>query len=243
MKGDGVVRCLLDLTGENHSEETLYQHIQFPSAPPDRPYVFLNMVTTLDGKITLGEVGDTASGLGSSMDRTLMLRLQSNAQAVIIGASTLRAGHLTYPPSLWRAVVTTCGDVPARSRFFTEAPGKAIVFTTEQMREEQRKALQEVAQVVVCGSDKVDLPQALSFLRRQLGIERLLCEGGGQLNFEMFAAGLIDEWFLTLAPKVKGGRHLPTPVEGEGLPRERVVRMQLLSVYEQEGELYLRYRR
>ncbi len=237
------MRCLLDLTGENHSQETLYRQIPFPPAPPDRPYVFLNMVSTLDGKITLGEVGDTAIGLGSSMDKELMKRLQNNAQAVIIGASTLRAGHITYPSSLWRAVVTNSGDIPLRSPFFTEAPGKAVVFTTERMPEEQRNALQESAHVVVCGMERVNLSQALSFLRHQLNIERLLCEGGGELNFEMFAAGLIDEWFLTLAPKVKGGRHIPTTVEGVGLPRERVVQMQLLSVYEQEGELYLRYRR
>lgn len=237
------MRCLLDLTGENHSEETLYRQMQFPPAPTDRPYVFLNMVSTLDGKITLGEVGDTAMGLGSSMDKELMKRLQDNAQAVIIGASTLRAGHITYPSSLWRAVVTASGNVPADCRFFAEAPGKAVVFTTERMSEEQRNALQDVAHVVVCGADRVNLSLALAFLRRQLGIERLLCEGGGELNFEMFAAGLIDEWFLTLAPKVKGGRHIPTTVEGMGLPRERVVQMQLLSVYEHEGELYLRYRR
>ncbi|MGC8784056.1 MAG: RibD family protein [Armatimonadota bacterium] len=237
------MRCLLDLTGENHSEETLYRQIPFPPTPADRPYVFLNMVSTLDGKITLGEVGDTAMGLGSSMDKELMKRLQHNAQAVLIGASTLRAGHITYPPSLWRAVATASGNVPTDSRFFAEAPGKAVVFTTERMPDEQRHALQEVAHVVVCGSDRVNLSLALAFLRHQLGVERLLCEGGGELNFEMFAAGLIDEWFLTLAPKVKGGRHIPTTVEGVGLPRERVVQMQLLSVYEHEGELYLRYRR
>lgn len=237
------MRCLLDLTGENHSEETLYRQISFPPAPTDRPYVFLNMVSTLDGKITLGEVGDSASGLGSPMDQALMKRLQANAQAVLIGASTLRVGHVSYPPSLWRAVVTASGDIPVASRFFTGAPGKAVVFTTERMPEDQRKALQDVAHVVVCGTERVHLSQALSFLRQQLGIERLLCEGGGELNFEMFAGGLIDEWFLTLAPKVKGGRHIPTTVEGAGLPREQIVRMQLLSVYEHEGELYLRYRR
>jgi len=237
------VRCLLDLTGETHTEETLYQHLQFPPAPPDRPYVFLNMVSTLDGKITLGEVGDSAAGLGSPMDQTLMKRLQRNAQAVLIGASTLRVGHVTYPETLWRAVVTASGNLPHESRFFREAPGKAVIFTTERMPERQRKALQEHAQVILGGTEQVDLKQALSFLRQQLGIECLLCEGGGALNFEMFAAGLIDEWFLTLAPKVKGGRHIPTTVEGDGLPREQVVRMDLVSVYEREGELYLRYRR
>lgn len=237
------MRCLLDLTDENHTEETLYWQIQFPPARPDRPYVFVNMVSTLDGKITLGEVGDTASGLGSPMDQTLMKRLRQNAQAVIIGASTLRAGHVTYPPSLWRAVVTASGNIPSDACFFAEVPGKTVVFTTKKMPETQRKALQENAHVVVQSADKVNLRHALYFLRQQMGIERLLCEGGGVLNFEMFAEGLVDEWFLTLAPKVKGGSHIPTSVEGDGFPREQVVLMQIVSVYEHEGELYLRYRR
>ena len=237
------MRCLLDLTGETHTEDSLYQQLRFPPAPPDRPSVFLNMVSTLDGKITLGEVGDSAAGLGSPMDQTLMKRIQRNAQAVLIGASTLRVGHITYPDTLWRAVVTGSGNLPTDSRFFREAPGKAIVFTTERAPEQKRREWQEVARVVVCGVEKVNLLQALSFLRNQLGIERLLCEGGGALNYEMFAAGLIDEWFLTLAPKVKGGQHIPTTVEGDGLPREQVVQMELISVYEHNGELYLRYRR
>jgi len=124
------VRCLLDLAGETHTEETLYQQLRFPPAPPDRPYVFLNMVSTLDGKITLGEVGDTAAGLGSPMDQALMKRLQRNAQAVLIGASTLRAGHVTYPETLWRAVGTASGHVPTEARVFRGAPGNAVVFTT-----------------------------------------------------------------------------------------------------------------
>ncbi len=236
------MRCLLDLTGEQHTQETLYQHLTFPPAPADRPYVFLNMVSSLDGKITLGEVGDSASGLGSPMDQTLMRRLQNNAQAVIIGAGTLRVGHVAYPPSLWRAVVTASGNIPTDSRLFRESPGKTIVFTTEQGAGTLGRMLQDTARVVSCGRDRVNLREALNFLRQQLGIERLLCEGGGGLNFEMFAAGLVDEWFLTLAPKVKGGSHIPTTVEGRGFPKEQVVRMQLVSVYEQDGELYLRYR-
>lgn len=237
------MRCLMDLTGENHTEDSLYQQLRFAPAPLDRPVVFINMVSTLDGKLTLGEVGDNAKGLGSAFDQVLMKRIQTNAQGVIIGANTLRAGRITYPAVLWRAVVTASGDVPVSARIFTEAPGKAVVFLTESVAGDVRKALEQVAQVVVCGETRVDLRRALLYLRKELGVERLLCEGGGALNFEMFAAGVVDELFLTLAPKVKGGSHIPTIVEGRGLLREQVVVMQLLSVYEHNGELYLRYRR
>lgn len=237
------MRCLLDLSGEQHTVETLYLHLSFPPAPPDRPYVFLNMVSSLDGKITLGNVGDSAAGLGSPIDQLLMRRIQRNAQAVIIGANTLRAGHVTYPPDLWRVVVTASGTVPENAPFFAEAPGKAWIVAPTSISEEVKRKLQAVGKLLLCGEKQVCLREALHHLRQQAGIERLLCEGGGILNYEMFAQGLIDEWFLTLAPKVKGGRDIPTPVEGAGLPREAVVQMQLVSVYEHDNELYLRYRR
>ena len=59
----------------------------------------------------------------------------------------------------------------------------------------------------------------------------------------LFRSGLVDEVFLTLAPRVKGGAHLQTMVDGAGLPRERATRYTLISAYLNESELFLRYRR
>ncbi|MHB1461142.1 MAG: RibD family protein [Armatimonadota bacterium] len=237
------MNCLFDKSGEPRDIHSLYSNIQPSTAPPNRPYIALNMVMSLDGKITLGGLGDSSKGLGSSIDQMLMHRLQRQADGVIIGASTLRAGKIAYPPSLARAVVTGSGDLPLHSSFFTNVQRPALVFTPKNLPLPQQQAIQAVAELHLLGENRVDLGQAVRIMTEQRGVKLLLCEGGGGMNFEMFRAELIDEMFLTLAPWVKGGEHIRTPVEGEGFDRETARHMELVSVYQHENELFLRYRR
>lgn len=86
---------------------------------------------------------------------------------------------------------------------------------------------------------RVDLTELLATLRSE-GVRALLCEGGPRLNASLQAAGLVDELFLTIAPKLSGGEHAPRIVEGE-LPE--VAELELLWLLEQDGELFARYRR
>ncbi len=232
---------LFDITGELTTPETLYSNFQWPAAPADRPAVCINMVMSLDGKITIGNPGDAAQGLGSPMDQILMRRIQQQAECVIIGASTLRAGHIAYPPSLARAVVTASGQLPLQHSFFTSSQAPVFVFTGSEAPADLERSVPGNAHIIRQQHPQVDLTKALAWLRTQR-IERLLCEGGGTLNYAMFRDNLVDQLFLTLAPKIKGGEHIRTPVEGDGLPRERVGELTLVSVYTHDGELYLRYR-
>ncbi len=237
------MQCLFDKSGEPRDMHTLYTPVVPTTAHTDRPYIYLNMVMSLDGKITLGGLGDSSKGLGSSIDQMLMHRLQRQADGVIIGASTLRAGKIAYLPSLARAVVTASGDLPLHSSFFTNVQRPALVFAPKNLPLPQQQAIQAVAELHLLGENRVELEQAVRIMTEQRGVKLLLCEGGGGMNFEMFRAELIDEMFLTLAPWVKGGEHIRTPVEGEGFDRETARHMELVSVYQHESELFLRYRR
>lgn len=236
---------LIDRSGWQGAPEHLYEEILFPPPPPDRPYIFTNTVTTLDGKLILGEPGSTAAGLGSPVDRLLMHRLEERADAVVIGSSTLRADkHMNYPPSLYRAVVTTSGDLPTDHDFFQKsAPGRALVFAPTHLPPDRKLALERVATVHLVGETRVEIPEVVRILHTHYEVRYLLVEGGGNLNFYFFEAGLVDEIFLTLAPRVKGGGHLPTMVDGAGLPREQVPYYELISAYLNDSELFLRYRR
>lgn len=232
---------LYDTTDVPPAPDALYAALRFPEPPPGRPYAFLNMVSTADGKTLIAPRGSTAAGVGGPTDQMLMRRIREAADAVMLGAGTLRPEGGAYPPRLWRAVVTRSGDLPLDNRFFTEAPGRAIVFAPETLPPETRERLGTRAQVRIVGETTVDIQAAVGLLRAEFGVERLLLEGGPTLNFELFQAGVVDELFLTLAPKIKGGAHLPTVVDGPGLPERQVIALDLLSLYRDGSELYLRY--
>jgi riboflavin biosynthesis pyrimidine reductase len=84
-----------------------------------------------------------------------------------------------------------------------------------------------------------DVRSGLRALRKE-GIRSLLCEGGPTLNATLFAESLIDELFLTVAPTVAGAAEKLTLVEG--LPLPRPVDLELLTVHEAGGHVFMRYR-
>jgi len=90
------------------------------------------------------------------------------------------------------------------------------------------------------GHGRVDLRALLARLRAR-AVERLLVEGGGELNGALVEAGLVDELYVTVAPCVLGGRAAPTPVDGEGLAMDSRVRLRLVSLDRHGDELYCRY--
>lgn len=221
---------------------TLYTRLALPEPPADRPYTVVNMVSTVDGKILIGPPGSTAQGVGSPTDQLLMRRIQDNVQGAILGAGTLRAGNVVYQPALWRAVVTRSGELPLQNRFFTDAPDKTIIFAPTSLSRTVQERLSAVAHLRLVGQEEVDTREAVRVLRTEFGIGYLALEGGADLNFDFFEAGLVDELFLTFAPKLKGGAHLPTIVGGAGLPDREWMGMQLLTLYREADELYFRYR-
>lgn len=219
-----------------------YGDLSFPPPPEDRPYVYINMVTTIDGKILTGGRDEHVMDLGSKNDHAVMRHLESMADAVIIGAGSLRATKgLWYPQDLTRVVVSASGNVPLGSRFFTDAPEKAFVATARPPCSNLSGA-----EEAVCPGVRflpVDLSETLKVLRVEHGVRYLLCEGGSELNASLLRLNLVDELFLTLAPKIKLGRDVPTYADGEPLRREGVQQYDLVEMHRVGEEVFLRYRR
>lgn len=217
-----------------------YQDLEYPDPPKDRPYVVINMVTTIDGKIITGERGEPVHDLGSKVDHEAMRRIQNSVDAVLIGAANQRTtARLWYPAEKTRVVVTRSGDVLYPSRFFDDAPHKAIVFCTEASKLPE---LPEATRVFRLGKDDVDWAEGLALLR-ELGVAVLLVEGGSEVNAQLFDLEIPDELFLTLAPKIKLGAETPTYADGKALPRERVQNYRLIENHVVDDELFMRYRR
>lgn len=116
----------------------------------------------------------------------------------------------------------------------------AVMIGAGTMRAERYGEIGRRLIVVESGPQgRVDLTALLRTLRDE-GVRALLCEGGPRLFASLQAAGLVDELFLTIAPKLSGGEHAPRIVEGE-LPG--VAELELLWLLEEDGELFARYGR
>lgn len=115
----------------------------------------------------------------------------------------------------------------------------AVMIGAGTMRAERYAGLEKRLVVVSSeGGKKTDLPALLASLREE-GVRALLCEGGPTLHAALQAEGLVDELFLTIAPKLSGGG-APRILDG---PLPGVVEMELAWLLEEDGELFARYRR
>jgi riboflavin biosynthesis pyrimidine reductase len=115
----------------------------------------------------------------------------------------------------------------------------AVMIGAGTMRAERYANLDK--RLVVVESDEgrpADLGELLGTLHEE-GVRAVMCEGGPTLHGSLQAEGLVDELFLTIAPKLSGGEG-PRIVEGD-LPE--VVGLELAWLLESDGELFARYRR
>lgn len=221
----------------------------------ERPYVYVNMAMTVDGKIT--SAAREYPKFASLRDRERMDRLRAEADALIVGAGTIRADDpklhvrsaemreyratLGKPAGLHRVLVSAGLDVDPHSRFFDRSHGgDSLIATVEDADPLRVAALEGVAEIWRIGRGRVELRVLLERLL-QRGIERLLLEGGGELNWHFFAADLVDEINVTIAPALLGGRDAPTLLEGEGLAMEQQRRLRLVDLRREGDELFCRY--
>jgi riboflavin-specific deaminase-like protein len=214
----------------------------------ERPYVVVNFAVTIDGRAA---VNGRAGPIGSRTDMQMLQLLRTRADAVMIGAGTMRAeryGRIVSEAAL-RALRERVGlahdplavlisgrlDLPWDAPLFTDGGGRVLIFTTAETKPPETETPVRVVRHEV----GVDLPEALRNLREERGIRALLCEGGPGLHSELQALGLVDEVFITYAPKLAGGAE-PRLVEGD-LPE--VSEWDLAWLLEEGGELFARYRR
>jgi 2,5-diamino-6-(ribosylamino)-4(3H)-pyrimidinone 5'-phosphate reductase len=196
-----------------------------------RPFVFVNMAMTADGKIATAN--RAVHSFGSPQDLRHLYELRATADAVMCGARTveisgsilgnggepfrrrrLKNGRAEFN---LRVIVSGNGSIKPEAKIFRHRFSPIIVLTTEQAGEAKLKALRELAdEVKICGRTEIDFPAALRWLRAKWGVQRLLCEGGGELNDALFRADLVAEINLTVCPKIFGGRTAPTIADGQG---------------------------
>lgn len=241
----------LDAAGPPQTADEIARGLRLGDlAPPERPYVVVNMVATADGRAT---VDGRAGPIGNKADRDLFHHLRTQADAVMAGARTVsieRYGRIVRDPALRdkRRAEGLAGDplavvISGRLDLAPDVPllqdeSSRVVVVTGSERE-----------LDGCGADvtylrgdggAVDLASALQALRREHGVRSVLCEGGPALNAALLREGLIDELFLSVAAKLDGGADVLPIVRG--LPLAGLVEMELVWVLRAGSDLFLRYR-
>jgi riboflavin-specific deaminase-like protein len=215
-------------------------------ARDDRPFVYLNMVASADGRATFeGRTG----GLGSEADTLLLTELRALADAVLVGTGTVRAegyGQMVrnpervarraaagLAPTPTAVLISRSFDIPWGAGLFAAADQPVIVYTGEQGAPPEVAAPLEIVRL-----EDPTPAAALADLRAR-GVRSLLCEGGPTLNSGLLQAGVVDELFLTLSPLLSGEPGALRIIEGDGLPEP--ARLRLEWALRHGEELFLRY--
>ena len=242
------MRRLIPDPGQVTVEEQLDSYRPWERPYDDRPYVATNFAVTVDGRATIGGV---SGPIGSAADTEMLAGLRTRFDAVMIGAGTMRAERygrvvadqeqrerrerLGLPHDPLVVIVSGRLDLPWDAPLFTAGGGRVLVFTASEAEPPETATSLRV----VRHEGAVDIAAALRHLRTERGIRALLCEGGPHLHGQLWAAGLVDDLFLTTAPRLTGAE-APRIVEGEALPA--IAELELAWLLEQDGELFARYR-
>jgi len=243
-------RSLLPARAEDVEPAALLAELGWAArAPRERPYVVVNFAVTADGRAALAD--GVSGGIGDDGDLEVFRALRGAVDAVMAGTATLakeRYGRLVRDPARRAAreragldpdpaaiVVTRSGRVPADIPLFSAPEQRVLLYGPPGCPAPDRGA-----DVVLTTLAPPALGPALADARREHGVRTLLCEGGPTVFASLLAEGLVDELFLTVAPKLAGGGHGPTITTGPGL--DPAITLEPGWILERAGSLFLRYR-
>lgn len=221
----------------------IHRELALPDPPAGRPYVIVNVVSSLDGRAT---AHDGSAAIASRADRAVMRRIRSQVDIVLCGAGTWRRervgaglvtpsiGHDGAPRRAPRLAVAagTQPLTPLDPRDTPSARPLAIVGADAPPSvRASAEAWADVAVVPGAFPDPDDILRAVGEVRH------VLLEGGPRLLHAFLVRGLVDEMFVTIAPRILAG---DGPRIAAGLPID--TRLVARAVYLYQSELYARYR-
>ncbi len=234
------------------SLDELYAGLTLDEPAGDRPvHVALCMVSSADGAVA---VEGLSGGLGGEADLRALSRLRGANDVSLVGAGTVRdEGYVPLTGSAARradraarglrpvprlAIVTASGRLAPELAVFSDPGEPPLIIAGRAADRVALSAIEDRAEIHLVDTEQL-AAEAIASTLAALGLPRVLCEGGPRLNQVMLAGGMIDEAFITVAPTLVGGSAARI-IAGD---HELATPLQLVSAYEHEGDLLLRYRR
>ncbi|HLM84782.1 MAG TPA: dihydrofolate reductase family protein [Solirubrobacteraceae bacterium] len=220
-----------------------------------RPRVLLNMIATADGRATIGGRSGPLSG---AADRALFHGLRSAVDAVLVGSGTVRTeryGRIVPDPAVraerqrrglsdepLACIVSGRLALAADLPLLAEAEARVAILTASA--DSLPPCPAHVDYVRAARGDALDLTTALAELRGRFDVRSLLCEGGPHLACQLLAAGLLDELFLSLSPRLAGGESAGGQALRilAGAELQPPVELELLDALRSDSDLFLHYR-
>ncbi|WP_456420345.1 2,5-diamino-6-(ribosylamino)-4(3H)-pyrimidinone 5'-phosphate reductase [Thermovibrio sp.] len=216
----------------------------------ERPYVLIVSEVTIDGKLTLAR-GVSSKEIMKLMDdeaNRYLHQIRAECDGIMVGANTVRIDN----PNLTvryvegenpiRVIPTSTGDIPLDSNVLNTEVAPTIIAVSERAPAEKVREFEERgAKVVVAGKERIDFPLLLARLK-ELGINKLMVEGGSKVNWELLRNDLIDEIRLIHLPVVVGGDDVPSLTSGEGFGSlEKVKRFKIKRVFRCGNQVITEY--
>jgi riboflavin-specific deaminase-like protein len=214
-----------------------------------RPYTIANFVSSADGRAAFRGRSRDLSDPG---DRQMFHGLREHVDAILAGTGTLRAeryGRMVRDPERRQrraasglspeplaVIFTRSGAVPTDIPLFAEPAARIVVFTPAPL---DGSSLAAQVEVVLLDPGELTLTTMMRRLRSAYDVRSVLCEGGPTLFGALLQEDLVDELFLSLAPKLTGGGAAPSITTGPALAELRALR--LIWTAELHSSLYLRY--
>lgn len=212
-------------------------------------FIFSNLAVSLDGKISTRKRG--LHYLGTAYDRKHMQKLRLRADAILMGASTLKSFKEPCRVSASKKqpinviLSSQLHGVSASWPFFKDLKTQRILFVSHTADLNTLKKFELSSEIIQLKrpSRKNSIPSQIIQELSKKKVSSLLIEGGGGVMWTFVEQNEINEYHLTLTPHLIGGKEAPSLVEGAGLLPQNVLNLRLHSHQVVQNEIYLIYKR
>lgn len=220
----------------------------------NRPFIFLNAAVSADGKISTKERRQIK--ISGDCDLERVDELKKDSDAIMVGIGTVLADD----PSLTiksetrrnyrkdegldenpvRIIVDSRARTPKNADILKKGKGKRIIAVSKSAPKEKLKILEDKATVIVAGDGKVDLKMLAEKLK-EMGIEKIMVEGGSSLNWSLLSLKLVDEIYTFIGNIIIGGYSAPTLVDGSGFLENEILQLKLANFEQMDKGLLVKW--